>query len=268
MDLPWHLLGVGPRARSLYITTAGECFGNKAGDATTPQVRIRETDSKIDIRAFARGIPAIHHGRLDTTCSQSQVVALSAPIRGRPITGQSWPTHLGFGAMRNQAGTVLPRLLGLAPPQAARLLWVDGIHARIDGHGQQVVAQIPGWDLIDPPRSAPLGVSPGHPAALIAGDRVSIPTSPPLTPGAPTGRLIGKLSGLYTHNPQPIVVFDRRGRLLARMSVPGQGPFGLKLNPGRYFLLKDNEAWTRCGPARVHIRPGQVARATVAYACD
>jgi hypothetical protein len=265
MNLPWQLVEVGANARSIVVTVPADCFGSASGEARSPRPVVHETSSAIHIRMVTRGHPTFRHGRLDTTCSWSVLVQLHAPIRGRRLDGQSWPSHLRFGGLRR--GVVgLPRLLGLSPAQALHLLWLEGFHARLMGTGREVVAQLPGWGLTS--SSGRSGIdSYDDVATVTAGDQVAIPTTPALKPGARTGLAIGTLSP-RTPGAEPVAVFDSSGRLLARRSVPGEHRFRLTLPAGRYLLLEDTQTLMSCPPGHVHVRAGHVTRVDVGFACD
>jgi hypothetical protein len=66
----------------------------------------------------------------------------------------------------------------------------------------------------------------------------------------------------------PVVLFDARGRLLARFRVPVGHSFRLRLSPGRYLLLADNEDWVSCGPVSARVRASHTTRVTVPGGCD
>jgi hypothetical protein len=103
---------------------------------------------------------------------------------------------------------------------------------------------------------------------LTAGDQISIPTKPPLKPGAPTGLLVGTLTGDYRSAKNPVVLFNGHGRLLATFKVPSVPPFRLRLSPGRYLLLPDDGLEFGCLAARVRVRAGEVAHVAVPFGCD
>jgi hypothetical protein len=267
MDLPWQLLEVGPGARWAMITIAPSCVASPHGkDLAAPTTVVRQTRSAIRIRAFARDPKYGHFGEKNCGGHWALAVRLPSAIDGRKIEGQSWPSRLRYGSFRrNVLG--LPRLLGLSPAQALRVLWLEGFHARLAGRGRQVVAQIPGWGLTD------RGTGNDRPdpytgvAKLRAGQRIAIPTTPTLRPGASSGLLIGTL-GSPTPSAGPVAVFDASGRLLARFRTPARRPFRLRLAPGRYLLLADNETQISCWPAAARVRADHTTKVSVPSGCD
>jgi hypothetical protein len=269
MNLPWLMEEVGPGSRWVLITVAPGCFSTASGEARRPTAVVHETRSAIRIRVFDQH-PVLHHGRLGSCGRWSLSVHLRAPIDGRRIEGQSWPSRPHYGSLRGRL-IGLPRLLGLAPAQALHVLWLGGFHADLTGKGRQVVAQAPGWGLIDPRARSQTGSVRPDPfdgvASLQAGSHIAIPTAPLLKLGTPSGLLIGTVSP-DTARIEPIALFDARGRLLARLRVPGRHPFRLRLAPGTYSLLADSELWISCGPGRVRVRSGRIAYVTVPLACN
>lgn len=268
MVMPWQVAEAGPGARSIYISLATGCF---SGD---PTEQVEQTRTTIRIQAFSWR-PTIHHGRLDLTCASSATVKLHAPIGGRQITGESWPTPLRFGSLAHEfviRPLGLPRLLGLSPRQAVRVLWLYGFHAHLTGKGREIVTQIPGWGLVGTNRTRPepyTGVT-----ELIAGSRIEIPTRPRIPPGTPTGVLIGAIrfegGPALIHRPPiagTVALFNANGRLVARFHAPAGKLFRLQLTPGRYMVLTDSEGWIFCGPTRAQVRTHHTTRVTVGTGC-
>lgn len=268
MIMPWQVAEAGPGTRSVYISLATGCF---SGAATEQVVQTRTT---IRIQAFAWR-PAIHHGRLDLTCASSATVTLHEPIGGRQIIGESWPTPLRFGSLAHEVVVRplgLPRLLGLSPRQAVRVLWLSGFHAQLTGKGREIVTQIPGWGLVGTDRTRPepyTGVT-----KLIAGSRIEIPARPRISAGTPTGRLIGAIrfegGPALIHRPPiagTVALFNATGRLIARFHVRAGKPFHIQVIPGRYLLLADSEGWIFCGPTRARVRTHHTTRVTVGTGC-
>jgi hypothetical protein len=268
MVTPWQVAQAGPGARSVYISLASGCF---SGEPTEQVVQTRTT---IRIQAFAWR-PAIRHGRLDLTCASSAMVRLHAPIGGRQITGERWPTPLRFGSLTHELVTRplgLPRLLGLSPRQARRVLWLFGFHAQLTGNGREIVTQIPGWGLVGTDRTRPKpynGVT-----ELVAGSRIEIPSRPRVPAGTPTGALTGaiRLEGgpALIHRPPiagAVALFNAAGGIVARFHVSAGQRFRLQVAPGRYLLLADSEGWIFCGPTRAHVRAHHTTRVTVGTGC-
>jgi hypothetical protein len=266
MVLPWQLLEAGPGGRSIEVTTAPDCFGNRHGDVVAPKATVQETPSAIDVRLVVRGIPTLKHGRLAKGCVLAQkTIPLRKPIDGREVEGASWPTHPRFGGLGHW--TTLPRLLGLAPDQAQHTLWLEGFRSQLIGHGKQVISQLPGWGLSDRSGQGPLAL-PKQGALLTAGDRLAIPTRPAITPGSPTGTVVATGKRGSGAGPKPVAVFDSSGRLLARISLPGQRPLRVELMPGRYLLLPDYFESSTCIPAHVRVQAGQTTNVTLPFDCE
>ena len=268
MIMPWVLAEAGPGARSVYITLARGCFGGY------PTTRVVQTTAAIRIRAFAWH-PGIRHGRLDMTCGGgSTEVELRSPIDGRRIEGESARGRLRYdSAFPLPPPYGLPRLLGLSPAEAIHTLSLYGFRAQLSGTGPEIVAQVPGWGLFGPRRLSPVRY-PGV-TKLVAGNRIEIPTKPALPPdaGAPSGILSGAIRfeggpGGYRRPVAGVVaLFDARGKILARFAVRARNYFHLRLTPGRYVLLADNEGWIFCGPSVANVHRGQVERVTVGTGC-
>jgi hypothetical protein len=267
MVMPWEVTGAGPWARFIYITFPPGCF------AGYPTARVAQTRRAIRIRAFGWR-PAIRHGRLDLTCGGGMGVHLRSAIRGRRIRGAGWPTALHFGSLAHQlvqAPLGIPRLLGLSPAQAKRVLWLFGFHSRTTGRGRQIVGQLPGWGLVGKDRGRPNpydGVT-----KLTAGSHIKIPSAPVIPPGARTGILKGAVrfeGGPPAPHRPPIGgvvdLFDSRGKLLAIFSVRNHHYFRLRVLPGRYLLLDDTDY--SCGPTRASVHTAAITRVTVGAACD
>jgi hypothetical protein len=152
------------------------------------------------------------------------------------------------------AGDVLgvPRLLGLAPADARRILWLQGLRTHVVGHGRQVAAQLPGWGL-----TAPDGVRPdpySGSVTLITGQAIKRPTPPALTAGEPAGILEGALvfsGGPYVPGERSLIggiinVFTADGQLLAQPHTRAGEYFQLNLAPGAYLLNDEQETWVSC----------------------
>lgn len=268
MIMPWQVAEAGPGTRSVHISLATGCFSG------APTEQVVQTRTTIRIQAFAWR-PAIHHGHLDLTCASSAMVKLLAPIGGRQITGESWPTPLRFGSLAHEVVVRplgLPRLLGLSPRQAVRVLWLFGFHARLTGKGREIVTQTPGWGLVgtDSTRPEPYtGVT-----KLIAGSRIKIPTRPRIPVGTPTGVLSGAIrfegGPALIHRPPIagiVALFNAKGRLIARFHVSAGKLFRLQVTPGRYLVLADSEGWIFCGPTRAQVRTHRTTRVTVGTGC-
>jgi hypothetical protein len=267
--MPWQVAEAGVGAQSIYLALAPGCFSGY------PRTQVRQDRGAIRIRVIGWR-PAINHGRLDLTCGSSASVRLQSPIHGRRIEGQSWPSRLRFGSLSRGLAPRplgLPRLLGLSPAQALRVLWLYGFHGRVSGSGPEVVSQLPGWGLVGTDRSRP------HPfsgtAELTAGRRISFPRAPLVRPGAQVGSLTGAVrfvGGPYVPGQRPavageVVVDGAQGRLLARFHVDRGHRFHLRLAQGRYLLLDDAEGWIFCGPTAVRIRAQHTTRVTVPVGC-
>jgi hypothetical protein len=268
MVMPWQVAEAGPDARSVYISLATGCFSG------VPTEQVVQTRTTIRIQPFGWR-PAIRHGRLDLTCASSAMVRLHAPIGGRQITGESWPTPLRFGSLAHEVVVRplgLPRLLGLPPRQALRVLWLFGFHAHLTGKGPEIVTQIPGWGLVGTDRTRPepyTGVT-----KLIAGSRIKIPTRPRIAAGTPTGGLTGAIrfegGAALIHRPPiagTVALFNATGRLIARFHVSAGKLFRLQVTPGRYLLLADSEGWIFCGPTRTQVRTHHTTLITVGTGC-
>src|SRR6202043_1480401 len=115
-------------------------------------------------------------------------------------------------------------------------------HSRLKGRGRQVVSQLPGWGLAMQGKAGWRPDPYNGVATLRAGQRVAIPTVPLLMPGTRSGVLVGTVGSPTRSAAVPVAVFDASGRLLARFRPPAQQPFRLRLSPGRYLLLADNES--------------------------
>lgn len=270
MIMPWQVAEAGPGARSLYIVLALGCFREY------PTTGVHQTRLAIRIEAFGWR-PALHHGRLDTTCGGgATLVRLRSQIKGRRIEGASWPSPLRFGSFTRQLVVRplgLPRLLGLSPAAAIHSLWLYGFHWRVTGSGREVVGQVPGWGLVGRNREHP------HPYSgvtkLVTGTRIRIPTKPFVPPGSSTGIISGavRVEGGPPPGPHPrpiagvVAVFNGRGRLLARFAATAGHDFRLRVAPGRYLLLADSEGWTFCGPTRATVRAHRQTRVTVGTGC-
>lgn len=266
VTVPWLLLESGPDARSLILILAPGCFSR------VPTARVSETSKAITIRVIAR-VPLPNSGHVETSCVYEPRVKLRRPILGRRIRFAAWIKPLRYGLLADHL-LGLPRLLGMAPAQAARVLWLEGFRARISGRGREVVAQIPGWGLV-----APDGVRPDpFPGRVIlsSGGRIMPPSPPQLPPGVPTGVLAGGLvfSGgpaVFGHQrpfePGVVNVFDDAGRLLAQPHTRAGHRFHLTVQPGRYLLNTDADGIIECRPASALVRAGRTTRVSVGFGC-
>ena len=215
---------------------------------------------------FTRGRPSFDGDHLQTGCSWEEVIRLSAPVNGRAVGRQSWPTPVRRGMLRDDVEG-LPRLLGLAPVQALRVLWIQGLTGRVSGHGHQVVNQLPGWGLASP-RGGDTPAPFNGTAVLTAGNRIEIPVTPVFKSRAATGRLVVTLPNGSGSHPEPVVLYGAQGRLLARLQVRADRGLGLRLPPGRYLLVFDGGTAVDCGPARVQVKARQLAHAAVRFGCS
>jgi hypothetical protein len=268
MRMPWQLVEAGPGARSVYIALATGCFAGR------PTVQVAETKTTIRIQAFGWR-PAVFGGHLDIACASEVAAGLRAPIEGRQIKGESWPTPLRFGSLTHQVVARplgLPRLLGLSPRQAARSLWLYGFRSKWTGQGRQIIAQIPGWGLVGKGRSRPdpyRGIT-----TLVAGSRIEIPTTPHVGVDRPAGLLAGaiRFEGGPGGNRRPpiagtVAVFDASGSLLARLDVAPGHSFRWRVAAGRYLLLADSEGLIFCGPTSAVVRARHTTLVTVGTGC-
>lgn len=267
MVMPWQVIEAGSWARFIEIAFPPGCF------AGYPTAQVTQTHTAIRIKAFAWR-PAIKRGRLDLTCGSGDRIHVRSAIRGRRIEGAAWPTPLHFGSFKRAlipAPLGIPRLLGLSPRAAERVLWLFGFHWRLGGRGTQIVAQLPGWGLVGKNRGKPNpydGVT-----RLTAGAHIKIPAAPAVPHGARTGTIRGAVrfeGGAPNPHPRPIAgvvdLFNARGRLLAIFSVRARHYFRLRVVPGRYLLLDDGDDF--CGPSRVSVHAARVAEVTVGVGCD
>ena len=260
MKMPWQLVGAGPYARGVMITVPGQvCATGPSGGALAPSAMVHRTRSAFHIEVVARRAA---HGRFQTNCDVrfGLTVNFQVPIQGRAIGGESWPSSLHYGVFRGYV-LGLPRLLGLSPGQARRVLWLEGFHSRLSGRGREIVAQVPGWGLVGQDRSKPDPYS--GIAMLRAGERIRIPTRPATKPGSATGTITGAIR--FEGGPSPtqqspskgglsgvVDLFNAQGRLLARFRVRAKHAFHLRLTPGHYLLKEDSETFCSPTPALVH----------------
>ncbi len=262
VSVPWLALEVGPDARSILVTLMPGCFPD------SPRAVARETTSTISIQVTAAP-PAPG----PATCIDEPVVSLRAPIEGRRIEAGAWPQRLRYGSM---AGDVLgvPRLLGLAPADARRILWLQGLRAHVVGHGRQVAAQVPGWGL-----TAPDGVRPdpySGSVTLITGRTIERPDTPALKAGEPGGVLEGALvfsGGPYLPGQRSLIsgiidVFNADGELIAQPHTHAGRYFRLNLPPGAYLLNDEQEIWVSCRATHATVQAGQITRVTIGVGCD
>ena len=157
----WTLLSVGEDLRSLFVAFGG---GHTAAFA------VRESENDIWI-AVSLPDPRAHTGRITTLDARSgrDLLSMQRPIAGRKISGPerspSWePTrYLGLDPYHPRLRTgerLVPRVIGLNPNDAQRLLHAQGLVPQTGGPlGRQVVEQ-------DPPPDTP--VSGGAVVTLVA----------------------------------------------------------------------------------------------------
>lgn len=272
MNMPWELEEAGPGATGAEITgPAKVCATGPSGGEVFPNAVVHQTRSAIQIKAVERRPP---NGGWQKNCAGGWGLAVKfqrGSIDGRRIEGESWPSKLRYGSLRGHV-LGLPRLIGLAPAQAQRVLWLEGFHARVTGHGRQVVSQLPGWHLTRGGRPSPYpGVT-----KLVLGQRIEFPAKPAVSMGAHTGALIGAIR--FDGGPPPVpghprppasgvvVLFDARGKLLARFQVKEGQHFRLQLVPGRYLLIDDLDS--SCGDISPHVQRNQTVHAAIPVGCD
>ena len=272
MNMPWELVEAGPVATGAEITgLAKVCATGPSGGEIFPNAIVHQTRSAIQIQAVERRPP---NGGWQKNCAGGWGLAVQfqrGSINGRPIEGENWPSKLRYGSLRDHV-LGLPRLLGLAPAQAQRVLWLEGFHARLVGNGRQVVSQLPGWHLARGGRPSPYpGVT-----KLVLGQRIDLPAKSAVPKGAHTGTLIGAIR--FDGGPAPppghprppgagiVVLFDARGKLLARFAVKASHHFRVQLVPGRYLLIDDLDS--SCGAISVRVQANQTAHVTLPVGCD
>lgn len=180
-----------------------------------------------------------------------------------------------YGSLANHVLGV-PRLLGLAPGDAARILWLQGFKARIAGQGPEVVAQLPGWGLTSPDGVRPDPYSGS--VTLTRGQTIRRPTLPAVAPGEPAGLLTGAL--VFSGGPalpdgaqRPpsagvVDVFSADGKLIAQPRTHARQYFKLKVAPGVYLLNDEQETPVECRASRAVVRAGHVTRVDVGFGCD
>ena len=262
VSVPWLALEAGPDARSIVVTLAPGCFPD------TPRAVARESTSTISIQ-----VTATPPEPGPATCTEEQVVSLRAPIHGRRIEPPAWSQRLRYGSL---AGDVLgaPRLLGLAPGDAQRILWLQGLRARVIGHGPQVTAQLPGWGLTAPDSACPDPYSGS--VTLITGQAITRTTPPPIRPGEAAGVLEAAIvfsGGPYVPGTRPLIggivnVFNAGGALIAQPHTRPGHSFTLPLAPGVYLLNDAQDAWVSCTASRATVRAGHVTHVTVGVGCN
>lgn len=273
MTMPWQLLETVAGASVAIKVPGTVCATGPSGGAIGPSAMVHLSASAVRIQAVERRPP---NGGFQRNCGGGfgLLVRLGrGTIDGRRIEGESWPSPLHYGSLRNQVLGV-PRLLGLEPAQAKRVLWLEGFHAHLAGHGRQVVSQVPGWYLVG-------GGSPKpdrRVTRLRVGSRVVFPTKPAVPNGAHTGTLVGAIGfdggpppapGYPPRRPEPgiVVLFDTRGELLARFHVKAGHRFRLRLVPGRYLLIDDIQGLLPCEDTSAHVHVSQTVHVSIPVGC-
>lgn len=161
VTVPWTVLETGPGARSLVLRWRAAPCGVEKGHPVAAETA---TSISIRVEEKVQRKPVVCTSDLYTPTG---TVRLHTPLAGRRITGpmarigrtydgrpvplahpQDWLTYLlkdrRFHALLPEA----PRVLGLAPSQAVRVLALQGFRTRVSGHGREVVAQDPGRGVV------------------------------------------------------------------------------------------------------------------------
>jgi len=147
-DASFALMHVGRDGRTLVLDyTAGRCEGRVTAR------RVRETRSRIAIRLRQREAvpdPEANEGCTDDLRTFRLRLRLGHPVLGRRITGPSRSSFSGYQDRRfgDQLVKVVPRVRGLAPEAARRLLRAQGFRTRTryvgsDRFRSRVAAQSP-----------------------------------------------------------------------------------------------------------------------------
>jgi hypothetical protein len=128
----WDVSGVGPGGRSLQLVyTTGGCLGPGARASVTESpgsVSIAVTE--VAEKPGPGEACALYLGRASLT------VRLRAPVAGRAILGRRakpfpFAGELGAIPLGTSADTLVPRVSGLSPADAARTLALYALHARL-----------------------------------------------------------------------------------------------------------------------------------------
>ena len=115
----WSLAAAGADGRSLIVVyEAGGC---------SQDGRVIVSETKREIGIEVRHTVALTGACPANTAPKALVARLDAPVSGRFVTGQN---RLGPGPM---PGWKVPRVRGLSPPDAARVLGEHGYHIRTRG---------------------------------------------------------------------------------------------------------------------------------------
>lgn len=141
--LDWALVGVGPGARSLVVQPGiyGGC------DQGGPNASLRETASEIVLTVTVKSVqgpevvcPAI------ARYAPAQTVRLSAPVAGRPVSGDLQSERPGDALTFRAPPTSrprMPRVVGLSSSDARQVLCSWRIRTAPYRSGGRVVAQRP-----------------------------------------------------------------------------------------------------------------------------
>jgi hypothetical protein len=151
----WTLLTVGDDLRSLLVT-----FPSGPHAVGQELVSVRETADEIWISVELPDIRSMPGSAVPLVAIVGrEIVRLRSPIGGRSIGGPedspSWRpvSYLTYGKI----GALVPRVLGLSPGDAQRLLRSQGLTPRLpSGEGREIVAQ-------DPPAETP-----AHPGVTVS----------------------------------------------------------------------------------------------------
>ena len=182
----WWLLEAGPQARSLVI-------GYLQGDGCSLPASATVHESATSIRITLRQrvfIPGPGEGCTDEAKYSRLTVALRSTIAGRhvaqPLPARSGPYALRLSILYLSRPVpdppysdillpLVPRVIGLSPADAARVLRQEQFRAVVHGHGDEVTRQSPQRGRLAP------GSAAAHPFAgvvqLVIGPRK--PQAPP-----------------------------------------------------------------------------------------
>lgn len=150
LEYPWVLLEAGRGRRSLVIRY------ERPPCARRERIVVGESRGTISIRVVGEVIADPEGEGIACTADlaiPTRTVRLKRPIEGRRIEGAgAWAGHLGMGYLTKSVAdpphpdvalSGAPRLLGLAPGDAERVLKLQGFASKVIGRGRQVVAQDP-----------------------------------------------------------------------------------------------------------------------------